>query len=264
MESSSKLKLSLVQSNIHWEGIDLNLSMFEKKINSISTCDIIVLPEMFTTGFTNNSKELAEEMGQKTCQWMLKMAKQKSSAVCGSAIIKEGSKIFNRFLWVEPNGKIKYYDKKHLFAMAGEDENYTAGEKKKIINYKDWKINLQVCYDLRFPVWSRRIPNGEEDYDLLIYVASWPVTRVNAWSTLLKSRAIENQSYCIGVNRIGTDGSGIDYSGESVVIDSLGNVQAGSHPGKEEIINASIDKKHLMKIREKLPFYKDQDSFTLT
>jgi len=264
MELSNELKLSLVQSDIYWEDIDRNLSMFEEKISSISSSDIIILPEMFTTGFTNNALEFAEEMGQKTCQWILNLAKQKSSVICGSAIIKEGDKIFNRFLWAEPNGEIKCYDKKHLFAMAGEDENYSAGTKKQIITYKDWKINLQVCYDLRFPVWSRRIPNTEEDYDLIIYVASWPVARVNAWSTLLKSRAIENQSYCVGVNRVGTDGSGIDYSGASVVIDSLGNEQAGSNPGKEKIIYASINKKHLMKIREKLPFHKDQDSFILT
>ena len=264
MEVSNELKLSLIQSNIHWEDIDKNLSMFEEKINSISASDLIILPEMFTTGFTNNSIELAEEMGQKTCQWMIEMAKKKSSVICGSAIIREGKKIYNRCLWVEPNGDIKFYDKRHLFAMAGEDENYSAGSLKQIVQYKGWKINLQVCYDLRFPVWSRRVPNSQDDYDLLIYIASWPIKRIDAWSTLLKSRAIENQSWCVGVNRVGTDGNDIEYSGASALIDSLGTDRAGSHPGKEEIISAVIDKKHLMTIREKLPFHKDQDTFFIS
>lgn len=264
MEHSNVLKLSLVQSNLHWENIDANLSMFEEKISSITHTDLIVLPEMFTTGFTNNSSGMAEEMDSKTCTWLKKMAEKKSAAICGSIIIKENNQYYNRFLWVEPGGLTQYYDKKHLFAMAKEDEHYTAGSNKKIIEYKGWKINLQVCYDLRFPVWSRRVGNDKEDYDLMIYVASWPAARIQAWSTLLRARAIENLSYCVGVNRVGVDDNGFEYPGASVLVDPLGTDLAGSHPGKEEIISCEIDHTNLMTIRKKLPFDRDQDAFALS
>ena len=264
MELSNVLRLSLIQSNLHWEDIDANLSMFEAKIHSINKTDIILLPEMFTTGFTNNSSNLAEEMGGKTCQWMTKLAKEKSAVIAGSIIIKENQKYYNRFLWVQADGTIEYYNKKHLFAMAKEDEFYTAGNKKKIIDFKGWKICLQVCYDLRFPVWSRRTQDPGQNYDLLIYVASWPKARIQAWSTLLKARAIENLSYCIGLNRVGTDGSGFEYTGASVLVDPLGTNLAGSHPGKDEIISCEINYSDLMTIRKKLPFDKDQDAFVLS
>lgn len=264
MSQTDKLKLSLIQADLHWENVDANLAMFDQKIDQIQDRDIIILPEMFTSGFTNNASEMAEEMGGKTCTWMLEKAKQKSSAICGSVIIKEEGKTYNRFLWVQEDESVQYYDKKHLFAMAKEDEHYCAGTSKKIINYKGWRINLQVCYDLRFPVWSRRIPKNKEDYDLMIYVASWPKARIQAWSTLLRARAIENQAYCVGVNRVGVDGKGFEYPGASVVVDALGTDLAGSHPGKEEIIHAEINLQHLMTIREKLPFERDQDTFVLS
>ena len=261
MDLSKELKISLIQSDLHWEDIDSNISMFEQKIKAIDHSDIIVLPEMFTTGFSNNASNLAEEMGGRTSQWLKKMAAEKSSAICGSIIIKEEGHFYNRFLWMEPDKEIQFYNKRHLFAMAGENETYKAGEELKIINFKGWKINLQICYDLRFPVWSRR--HQDQDYDLIIYVASWPVKRIKAWSTLLQARAIENQSYCVGLNRVGSDGNDIEYTGASVIIDPLGTEICSGNPGKEETLEGRINKTHLMKIREKLPFHKDQDSFSI-
>lgn len=264
MTVSDKLILSLIQSTLSWEDIDSNISMFEQKISSIDKSDIIVLPEMFTTGFTNSSAALAEEMDGKTCQWMKKMAVEKKAAICGSIIIKENNQYFNRLVWVEPDGSMRHYDKKHLFAMAGEHNHYTAGSKKEIFLYKGWRINLQICYDLRFPTWSRRVCNEHEDYDLIIYVANWPKVRSHAWSSLLIARAIENQAYCVGVNRVGTDGSGLEYSGNSVLLDSLGSERAATLAGKEDILQCEINHSDLMTIRKKLPFYKDQDSFVLS
>jgi len=263
MTRQDHLKLSLVQSNLHWENKKANLEMFSQKILEIEETDIIVLPEMFTTGFTNNVTELAETMEGETFQWMKEKAREHSTAICGSIIMKEHDNYYNRLLWLQADGVSHYYDKKHLFAMAGEGEFYTAGTKKQIVEYKGWKINLHVCYDLRFPVWTRRKQDAQNDYDLLLYVASWPVARVHAWSTLLKARAIENMSYCIGVNRVGTDGKGIEYSGASVVVNCLGEEMATTSLHKEEIINYSIDYKHLTEVREKLPFHKDQDQFKI-
>lgn len=263
MAISDYLNLSLVQSNLHWEDKEANLDMFGSKISIVGESDIIVLPEMFNTGFTNNTTALAEKMNGKTHNWMKQMANEKSSVVCGSLITEDNDQYFNRFLWVEPDGTTQYYDKKHLFAMAGEDEYFTAGNKKQIIDYKGWKINLQVCYDLRFPVWSRRKQDTENNYDLIIYVASWPIARVQAWSTLLKARAIENMSYCIGVNRVGVDGKGFEYSGASIVLNCLGEELTATKDHKEEILTSKIAYKHLTKVREKLPFHKDQDQFKL-
>jgi len=259
---SDHLHLSLVQSNLHWEDKKANLEMFDQKISEIGETDVIILPEMFTTGFTNNTA-LAESMEDDTLQWMKQKATEKSTAICGSIIMRENDQVYNRFLWVQADGVIKYYDKKHLFAMAGEDNFFSAGTEQKIIEYKGWKINLQICYDLRFPVWSRRKDDEVNNYDLLLYVASWPVARVHAWSTLLKARAIENMSYCVGVNRVGTDGKGFEYPGASVILNCLGEEIEAASLGNEEIIQHSIDYKHLTKVRERLPFHKDQDQFKL-
>ena len=263
MKIADQLKLSLVQSNLHWEDKKKNLEMFSKKLSEIKKTDLIILPEMFTTGFSNNTINLAESMNGETHNWLLQTSKEKDAVVCGSAIIEENGKYFNRFFWVQPDGITHHYDKKHLFAMAHEDEYFSAGTEKKIIQYKGWKINLQVCYDLRFPIWSRRKEDKQNNYDLLIYVASWPVARVHAWSTLLKARAIENMSYCVGVNRVGIDGKGFEYSGASVVVNYLGEELVASSAGKEEIISCSVDYQHLTKVREKLPFHKDQDQFNI-
>lgn len=263
MESANQLHVSLIQTQIHWEDAEANRKMLSEKISTLEKTDIIILPEMFSTGFTNNSVKLAETMQGETHRWMQDLSKSIDVVICGSLIIEEGSKYFNRFLWVEPNGETKFYDKKHLFAMAGENEHFSSGLTKKIIQYKGWKINLQICYDLRFPVWTRRSTDEEKDYDLLIYVASWPVARVHAWSTLLKARAIENMSYCIGVNRVGTDGNGYEYPGASVVVNCLGEAIVESLTGKEEVLSCNIDYEHLTKVRKKLPFHKDQDQFKL-
>jgi len=263
MTRQDHLKLSLVQSDLHWEDKKANLEMFAQKISDIGESDIIILPEMFTTGFTNNTIHLAETMEGETVQWMKQIAKENSTAICGSIIMNEEGHYYNRLLWVQADGTILHYDKKHLFAMAGEGEYYSSGTKQQIIDFKGWKINLQICYDLRFPVWSRRKQDEQNNYDLILYVASWPVARVHAWSTLLKARAIENMSYCVGVNRVGVDGKGFEYPGESVVLNCLGEELAKSVSNKEEIINYSIEYKHLTEVREKLPFHKDQDQFKL-
>ncbi len=262
MQLAEKLHLTLIQADLFWEDKEANISMFEKKIVASPDSDIFVLPEMFNTGFTNNSESLAEEMDGVTTTWMLKMAREQNAVICGSIIILESELFYNRFIWADPNGSLNYYDKRHLFAMAGEADYFSPGKNKTILTYKGWKINLQICYDLRFPVWSRR--TSQEDYDVLIYVASWPITRVHAWTTLLKARAIENQCYTVGVNRIGKDGQGFEYSGATALYDPLGEDLAITEPGKEETLHCVINYKDLMTIRKKLPFSKDQDPFLLS
>ncbi len=257
---SKKLQLDLVQADLVWENKTENLKKFESIISEISNSDIIILPEMFSTGFSNNSKELCESMDGLTIYWMKKMAVNSGAAICGSVIIEEDSKIYNRFLFIQPNGSISQYDKRHLFAMAGEHKYYSGGNAQIIIEYKSWKICPMVCYDLRFPVWSRRNENNF-NFDLLIYVANWPKARVNAWSSLLGARAIENMSYCAGVNRVGTDKNDLEYTGASVVLDPLGNAIGATKPSIEECLTVVIDKENLRNCRKKLPFQSDADSF---
>ncbi len=247
--------ITTIQSDIIWEDIDKNLEIYQKKINDIKS-DIIILPEMFTTGFTMNPQDLAEEMNGKTIQWMKKNSTKINSVICGSIIIKENGNYYNRFVWVSPDGSIYTYDKKHLFSFAGESENYKSGDSKIIIDYKGWRICPLICYDLRFPVWSRNV----EDYDILIYVANWPSKRKNAWKNLLISRAIENQSYVIGVNRVGTDKNGYSYNGDSCLINALGEtLYISSYV--ENIYTTILDKSDLSKIRNQFPFLKDKDNF---
>jgi omega-amidase len=251
------ISISIIQSDIIWEDRLSNLENYQNKINQIESTDLIVLPEMFTTGFSMNPKDISETMNGETVQWMKDNASKMNSAVCGSIIIEEDDKYFNRFIWVNPDGSIHYYDKKHLFSFAGEDKNYTAGGEKIIIEYKGWKICPLICYDLRFPVWSR----NSEDYDLLIYVANWPDKRKLAWKTLLTARAIENQCYVIGVNRIGKDTKNY-YSGDSSLINALGEtLYTNSHI--EDTYTTSITKYELNKIRSQLPFLNDKDNFKI-
>jgi predicted amidohydrolase len=250
------INVTLIQSNIIWEDKDSNLKNYQSKIDNIES-DLIILPEMFTTGFTMNPKSLAETMSGETVQWMKENASKMNSAICGSIIIQEDSKYFNRFIWVNPDGSIHHYDKKHLFSFAGEDKNYTPGNEKLIIEYKGWKICSLICYDLRFPVWSR----NSEDYDLLIYVANWPTKRKLAWKSLLIARAIENQCYVIGVNRVGYDENNY-YSGESKLVNALGEtLYANSHV--EDIYTTTISKYELNKVRTQLPFLNDKDNFKI-
>lgn len=249
--------ITTVQSDIIWEKVSDNLKLYQEKIENLSS-DVIILPEMFSTGFTMNPEPLAESMDGLTVNWMKENSKNLNSAICGSIIIKEDGKYYNRFMWTNPDGSIHFYDKKHLFSFAGESEKYTSGNSKIIIEYKGWKICPMICYDLRFPVWSR----NTEDYDILIYVANWPVKRKQAWKSLLVARAIENQSYVIGVNRIGFDNNGNFYSGETSLINALGEtLYIRSH--SEDIYTTTLDKKELDKVRSQLPFLKDRDNFQI-
>lgn len=267
----SNLTITTIQTNLHWEDKALNLQMLEQKINSITEkTEIVVLPEMFSTGFSMKPELLAETMDGETVQWMKRMAAERKIILTGSVIIKEEGHYFNRLIWMLPNGKYGVYDKRHLFAYAGEDNYYTAGTKKLVASVKGWKINLLVCYDLRFPVWTRQAPvstggeglGAEVEYDLLMYVANWPERRIHAWKTLLQARAIENQCYVVGVNRVGKDGLDIFYSGESMIIDPMGEVLY-TKKEEEDIFTITLDKKHLETIREKLPFLKDADDFQI-
>jgi predicted amidohydrolase len=277
----STLTITGIQSNLHWEDKKANLQMLEEKIFSVSqSTEIVVLPEMFSTGFSMQPKKLAETMEGETIQWMKQVAAKKKIILTGSLIIKDsspplheergsgGEAYYNRLVWVLPNGQVGHYDKRHLFAYADEDQHYTPGEKRLIASVKGWKINLLVCYDLRFPVWSRQASpqrRGEQstpEYDILIYVANWPERRVHAWTTLLRARAIENQCYVIGVNRTGDDGNKIHYTGESMAIDPMGEILYHKKD-EDDVFTVTLDRSHLEKVREKFPFWKDADSFKI-
>lgn len=253
------MKTAIIQSDIIWENPKANREIFEEKINSIKEAvDLIILPEMFSTGFTMNPSAVAETMDGEIVSWLIKMAKIKNVAITGSLVITENGNYYNRMLFAFPNGEVKKYDKRHLFSLAKEDEVFTAGHDKIIVNYKDWKICLQICYDLRFPVFARNV----ENYDLLIYVASWPKPRISAWDILLRARAVENLSYVIGVNRVGTDGSQLDYVGHSQVVDYLGNYLIEPFE-EEEVKIVSFNKNEMLEIRQKLNFLSDKDNFSI-
>ncbi|WP_369048588.1 amidohydrolase [Tenacibaculum sp. UWU-22] len=268
MNQEKTLKVALIQSDLVWENPAENRKRLENKINSITDpVDLIVLPEMFTTGFTMNVAKVAETMNGETVHWLQRLAQQKSAAITGSIVIKEKSSgtieneavYFNRLLFVHPSKKIDVYDKRHRFTLAGEQNVFTSGNKKVIITYKGWKICPLICYDLRFPVWARNI----EKYDLLMYVASWPKPRIKAWKTLLKARAIENMSYTIGVNRVGVDSNNYQYNGKTICYDALGNSMIKKSSTIETIFLVTLDKNAQDKVREKLPFLEDSDTFTL-
>jgi predicted amidohydrolase len=259
----SSLTVTLIQTNVSWEDKPSNLAMLEKKIMGITNrTELVVLPEMFSTGFSMQPEKLAEDMEGPTVNWMKKIARAKKIILTGSLIISENGHYFNRLLWVLPDGTLGYYDKRHCFAFAGEDKEYTPGHKRLIAQVKGWKINLLVCYDLRFPVWARQQSAEAPEYDILLYVANWPERRSHAWKTLLTARAIENQCYVIGVNRVGNDGNQISYSGDSMVIDALGNTLYHK-AGEEDIITIVLKKEPLQEIREKFPFWRDADHFKI-
>jgi len=263
------LIITLLQSFLHWENKTANLSMFTNKVDSIKEkTQIIVLPEMFSTGFTMRPEVFAETMNGETVGWLRKTAIAKRVILTGSIIIHENDEYYNRLIWMLPNGEHTYYDKRHLFAYAGEDLHYTSGLKRLITSVNGWKINLQICYDLRFPVWVRQQinvndkKNIEPEYDLLVYIANWPERRNHAWKTLLQARAIENQCYVIGVNRIGNDGNNIYHSGDSMVINPVGEVlYQKAH--EEEIFTIELKRDILNETRMKFPFWKDADNFTI-
>jgi len=256
----STLSITGIQTKLYWEDKKANLQMFEEKILSISKpTEVVVLPEMFSTGFSMRPEKLAETMEGETLRWMKRMASAKGIVLTGSVIIEESSQYFNRLVWMLPNGDVGYYDKRHLFAYADEDQHYSAGSKRLIASVNGWKINLLVCYDLRFPVWSRQ---DQARYDVLIYVANWPDRRIRAWRTLLQARAIENQCYVVGVNRVGEDGNGIHYSGESMVVDPAGETLY-QNKDEEDIFTVALDSSDLETIRRKFPFWKDADKFNI-
>jgi len=257
---SDSLNIGLIQSDLYWENTEANLAMFEEKVWSFEKeVDVVVLPEMFSTGFSMDARQLAEPMNSKTFRWMKQIAAQKDCLVVGSYIIREKEVFRNRLFTVFPDGQHEIYDKRHLFSLAGESDSYTAGESRLIVEWKGWKIFPMICYDLRFPVWSRS--TGYE-YDLLIYIANWPSKRVNAWDTLLQARAIENQSYAVGVNRTGIDGYKVDYNGHSSVVDYVGEQLL--NPIEEQHVSVvSIEKAPMLKFRDKFNFQKESDHFTI-
>jgi predicted amidohydrolase len=276
----STLTITTIQSNLFWEDKTANLQMLQQKIDSIEeNTEIVILPEMFSTGFSMNAAALAENMDGETVEWMKMVSNKNGIVLTGSVMIEEAGKYYNRLIWMLPNGQYGYYDKRHLFAYGEEDQHYNAGNKRLIASVKGWKINLQVCYDLRFPVWARQQVNristppdadqkpfdsamGAAEYDVLIYVANWPERRSHAWKTLLCARAIENQCYVIGVNRVGDDAKNIHYSGNSLVIDPMGQVLY--HMADEEDINTiTLSKEKLQGVRTKFPFLNDADDFTI-
>ena len=296
----STLTLTGIQTQLHWEDPEANRQMFEEKINSITDkTEIIILPETFSTGFSMKPKELAETMDGETVKWMKRISAEKKVILTGSIIIKDGNgqaahsvpttdvndqvadsvptgsvpaAYHNRLVWMLPNGQHGIYDKRHLFNYAGEGNEFTPGAKRLIASVKGWKINLLVCYDLRFPVWSRQtstlnsLSEGDgtsvPEYDVLIYVANWPERRNHAWKTLLQARAIENQCYVVGVNRVGYDGNSNYHSGDSMVVDPMGEVlYTKAH--EEDIFSVTLQKDKLEEIRTKLPFWKDGDNFMI-
>lgn len=255
-----QLKVAIIQSDLVWENPEQNRINFTQKIEHIKeSVDLIVLPEMFSTGFTMNPEHVFETMNGTTIGWMRETSKKMNTAICGSLVILENNDYFNRFVFVTPNGHFEHYDKRHTFTLAGEHKVYKAGSKRLTINYKGWKILPLVCYDLRFPVWAR----NTDDYEVLIYVANWPKPRVNAWDALLKARAIENMSYCIGVNRVGFDVNNHEYVGHSAVYNGLGECLTHIKPSKEQTEIVVLNKNHIKTIREKLMFLNDKDTFIL-
>ncbi len=253
------MKIALIQTSLVWENPKQNRNNIEEKITAISeTIDLIVLPEMFTSGFTMNPKNVTETMSGETISWLKSLAKKKNCAITGSLVITENENFYNRLVFVFPSGEIQYYDKRHLFTLAGEDKVYTSGKDKLIVEYKGFKICPLICYDLRFPVFARNV----ESYDVLIYVANWPKPRINAWDILLKARAIENMSYTIGVNRVGEDFNKHEYIGHSQAIDFLGNYLIEPQE-LEDVYIIVLDKKSMQDAREKFGFLNDKDRFTI-
>lgn len=260
----STLSITLIQTVLHWEDKVANLALLEQKINSINNkTEIVILPEMFSTGFSMQPELLSETMEGDTVTWMKRIAASKKIIVTGSVIIKEKENYYNRLIWMLPNGEYGYYDKRHRFGFAGEDKHFSNGNKRLIASVKGWKLNLLVCYDLRFPVWARQQSTTEPEYDVLVYVANWPQRRNHAWKTLLQARAIENQCYVVGVNRIGQDGNDIRYSGDSMVVDALGEVLYQKE-NEEDIFTITLEKEKLDEVRSRFPFWKDGDAFELS
>jgi len=253
------MKIALIQAPLVWENPEVNRKYFADKINSIQEeIDLVILPEMFSTGFTMHPENVSETMDGETIALLKSLAKAKKSAITGSLTIRENGKFYNRLVFVFPSGEIRNYNKRHLFSLAGEEKVYASGTEKLIVEYKGWKICPLICYDLRFPVFSRNV----EDYDLLLYIANWPQQRIQAWDILLKARSVENICYTIGVNRIGEDGNNHPYSGHSQVVDFLGNYLLEPQIS-EEIFMVNLDKNKMLETRQKFGFLNDRDYFEI-
>ena len=263
------MRLTIVQSSIQWEHPDANRLMFAEKLAALrGSTDVVVLPEMFSTGFSMNTAALAEPLYGPTGRWMRALANDLNAVVTGSFICAEDGRFFNRLVWAYPDGRLETYDKKHLFGLSGEHEHYTSGQQRLVVEWQGWRICPLICYDLRFPVWSRNSPipdptaNGRGTFDLLLYVANWPSRRAHHWRSLLTARAIENQCFVAGVNIVGKDGNGLEYAGDSTIIDFAG------HPicqisGQEGMFTANLSLPDLRAYRQQLPFLPDADVFTL-
>lgn len=254
------LHIAVYQFDLFWEDPQANRDKIDrwlKKTNEVT--DIVFLPEMFTTGFTMNVDSMAEPMNGATIQWMKEKSSEYQLAICGSLIVREKGKYFNRMLFVEPSGEIKFYNKRHLFAIGNEDVHFQKGMERIILTYKGWRICPMICYDLRFPVWAR----NHDDYDILVYSANWPQNRKEVWNTLLMARAIENQAYVVGSNRIGVDGKSISYSGNSQLIDAKGLILADTEDYYENIVTGEFSYADLIKFRTNFPVLPDADAFVL-
>ena len=261
------MRVSIVQTSLHWENPAANRAMFTQKLASLrGNTDLVVLPEMFTSGFSMNVESLAEPMTGPTMDWLAKLSRDLNAAITGSFICEEEGRFFNRLIFMRPDGQIDFYDKKHLFSLATENEHFTAGKKRITVEWQGWRICPLICYDLRFPAWSRNtmgsFVNGHTPYyDVLIYVANWPNRRAHHWRSLLTARAIENQSFVVGVNIAGADGNNFEYSGDSAIIDYSGQALAQIPDGKEDIITLELSLENLQLYRQQLPFLADMDKF---
>lgn len=257
---SNSLYVSCIQADLVWENKEANLNLFENIINNLPRdSEIVILPEMFTTGFTMNSEKLAEPFQGDSYTWMAKQAALSGKIIIGSFIIREKENNYNRLVAMFPDGNYYTYDKRHLFRMGKENEHYKKGEKRLVFKFKDWNICPLVCYDLRFPVWSR----NRNDYDVLIYIANWPKPRSEVWKSLLIARAIENQAYVIGVNRVGSDGEGLYYSGDSMIINPKGQIISLAKENKQDVIHARLSLDDLNEFKSKFPVYLDADDFEI-
>lgn len=253
------LTVTLLQPDIHWEDAAANHALYDSMLKTVPVeSRLVLLPEMFTTGFTMHAKEVAETMDGETMQWMASRASELDAIVCGSLVIRELDHYYNRLIWMRPDGSYESYDKRHLFSMAGEDKVYTPGQKRLVLDLDGWSVFPQVCYDLRFPVWAR----NTIDYDLYINVANWPERRSYPWRSLLVARAIENQAYVVGINRVGKDENGIYYHGGSCFIDPVGEV-LDYYEHESGVYTKTLSKKHLTETRQRFPFLQDRDRFTI-
>lgn len=253
------LTLALLQADLRWQDPAANRAMFEELARELpADVDLLVLPEMFTSGFTMQAERVAEDMGGESLAWLRELAARRRLTITGSLVIRERHRSFNRLIWMPPGGEAGHYDKRHLFRMAGEHEHYSAGGIRPLFRLRDWRVRPLICYDLRFPVWSR----GIDEFELLLYVANWPAARHSAWQSLLPARAVENLCYCAGLNRVGTDGEGIAYAGGSGVWDFLGK-PVGACGGEAQTLIVELDAGALLRYREKFPAHLDADRFQI-